>query len=117
VKQSLEALAWLQAQHVQQLYFELLLRPLTAGTAAMLAADIGPVYRGADGRTETARSPSPPPAFPDNQRTVFKGHLFVGDVLLSDSGMKNHPLTPMRRRQFGDGDAIAVPTQSGFDRL
>ncbi|MFM7699049.1 MAG: 3-oxo-tetronate kinase, partial [Limnohabitans sp.] len=35
------------------------------------------------------------PAFPDNQRTVFKGHLFVGDQLLSDSGMKNHPLTPM----------------------
>ena len=36
------------------------------------------------------------PAFPDNGRTVFKGHLFVGDVLLSESGMKNHPLTPMR---------------------
>jgi uncharacterized protein YgbK (DUF1537 family) len=26
---------------------------------------------------------------------VYKGHLFVGDVLLSDSGMRNHPLTPM----------------------
>jgi 3-dehydrotetronate 4-kinase len=36
------------------------------------------------------------PAFPDNGRTVFKGHLFVGDQLLSDSGMKDHPLTPMR---------------------
>jgi uncharacterized protein YgbK (DUF1537 family) len=35
------------------------------------------------------------PAFPDNGRTVFKGHLFVGDVLLSDSGMRQHPLTPM----------------------
>ena len=35
------------------------------------------------------------PAFPDNQRTVFQGHLFVGDVLLSESGMKDHPLTPM----------------------
>ena len=35
------------------------------------------------------------PAFPVNQRTVFKGHLFVGDVLLSDSGMRHHPLTPM----------------------
>lgn len=35
------------------------------------------------------------PAFPDNGRTVFKGHLFVGDVLLSDSGMRHHPLTPM----------------------
>lgn len=36
------------------------------------------------------------PAFPANGRTVFKGHLFVGDVLLSDSSMKDHPLTPMR---------------------
>lgn len=35
------------------------------------------------------------PAFPDNQRSVFKGHLFVGDVLLSESGMRDHPLTPM----------------------
>ncbi|RYY87150.1 MAG: four-carbon acid sugar kinase family protein, partial [Comamonadaceae bacterium] len=26
---------------------------------------------------------------------VFKGYLFVGDVLLSESGMKDHPLTPM----------------------
>ncbi len=35
------------------------------------------------------------PAFPDNQRTVYKGHLFVGDALLSESGMQHHPLTPM----------------------
>ncbi len=35
------------------------------------------------------------PAFPTNGRTVFKGYLFVGEVLLSESGMRNHPLTPM----------------------
>lgn len=35
------------------------------------------------------------PAFPVNGRTIFFGHLFVGDVLLSDSHMKHHPLTPM----------------------
>jgi 3-dehydrotetronate 4-kinase len=35
------------------------------------------------------------PAFPEAGRTVFKGHLFVGDVLLSDSPMRHHPLTPM----------------------
>lgn len=35
------------------------------------------------------------PAFPANGRTVYRGHLFVGDVLLSDSPMKDHPLTPM----------------------
>jgi uncharacterized protein YgbK (DUF1537 family) len=36
------------------------------------------------------------PAFPANGRSVYRGHLFVGDVLLSESGMKDHPLTPMR---------------------
>lgn len=36
------------------------------------------------------------PAFPANKRTVYNGHLFVGDLLLSDSPMKDHPLTPMR---------------------
>jgi uncharacterized protein YgbK (DUF1537 family) len=36
------------------------------------------------------------PAFPANRRTVYQGHLFVGDVLLSESSMRDHPLTPMR---------------------
>ena len=35
------------------------------------------------------------PAFPENGRTIFFGHLFVGDVLLSDSPMRHHPLNPM----------------------
>ncbi|MDB5561257.1 MAG: type effector Hrp-dependent outer, partial [Hyphomicrobiales bacterium] len=36
------------------------------------------------------------PAFPANRRTVYQGHLFVGNVLLSESSMRDHPLTPMR---------------------
>ena len=36
------------------------------------------------------------PAFPANGRSVYQGHLFVGQTLLSDSPMKDHPLTPMR---------------------
>lgn len=36
------------------------------------------------------------PAFPANGRSVFQGHLFVGAALLSESGMQDHPLTPMR---------------------
>jgi uncharacterized protein YgbK (DUF1537 family) len=36
------------------------------------------------------------PAFPENGRTIYKGYLFVGDVPLSESSMKDHPLTPMR---------------------
>jgi uncharacterized protein YgbK (DUF1537 family) len=35
------------------------------------------------------------PAFPENGRTIYQGHLFVGPQLLSDSSMRNHPLTPM----------------------
>ena len=35
------------------------------------------------------------PAFPANGRTVYQGHLFVGGVLLSESGMQHHPLNPM----------------------
>ncbi len=35
------------------------------------------------------------PAFPENGRTIFFGHLFVGDLLLSDTHMRHHPLTPM----------------------
>jgi 3-dehydrotetronate 4-kinase len=35
------------------------------------------------------------PAFPANGRTVYQGHLFVGDRLLSESGMEHHPLNPM----------------------
>jgi 3-dehydrotetronate 4-kinase len=35
------------------------------------------------------------PAFPENGRTIYQGHLFVGGHLLSESGMENHPLTPM----------------------
>ncbi|HKL56922.1 MAG TPA: 3-oxo-tetronate kinase, partial [Sphaerochaeta sp.] len=35
------------------------------------------------------------PALPVNGRTVYKGYLFVNDLLLSDSSMRNHPITPM----------------------
>jgi uncharacterized protein YgbK (DUF1537 family) len=35
------------------------------------------------------------PAFPETGRTIYLGHLFVGKQLLSDSPMRNHPLTPM----------------------
>jgi 3-dehydrotetronate 4-kinase len=36
------------------------------------------------------------PALPENGRTVYQGHLFVGSVPLNESSMKDHPLTPMR---------------------
>ena len=36
------------------------------------------------------------PAFPAAGRSIYQGHLFVGSTLLSDSPMRDHPLTPMR---------------------
>lgn len=36
------------------------------------------------------------PAFPENGRAIFMGNLFVGEQPLSESPMKDHPLTPMR---------------------
>ena len=36
------------------------------------------------------------PAFPENGRSIYMGNLFVGQVPLHESPMKDHPLTPMR---------------------
>jgi uncharacterized protein YgbK (DUF1537 family) len=93
IAQSLAALEWLQAQGAQQIYFK-----YCSTFDSTAQGNIGPVAEAlmdaladqADGDFTIAT-----PAFPDNGRTVFKGHLFVGDVLLNESGMQNHPLTPM----------------------
>ena len=52
------------------------------------------------------------PAFPENGRTVFQGHLFVGDRLLSESSMRHHPLTPMT-----DSDLVAVLGRQSEGRI
>ena len=93
VAQSLQALRWLQSQQVEQVYFKYC-STFDSWYRGDVRGNIGPVTEAlmqALGCEFTIATP----AFPDNQRTVFKGHLFVGDVLLSDSGMKDHPLTPM----------------------
>lgn len=35
------------------------------------------------------------PAFPETGRTVYQGHLFVGQLPLDESPLKDHPLNPM----------------------
>ncbi|WP_236580483.1 3-oxo-tetronate kinase [Rubrivivax sp. A210] len=92
VQQSLQALRWLQAQGVEQVYFK-----YCSTFDSTPAGNIGPVT---DALLDALHGPDQGftiacPAFPENARTVFKGHLFVGDQLLSDSGMRQHPLTPM----------------------
>ena len=89
VAESLDALHWLQSQEAEQIYFK-----YCSTFDSTPAGNIGPVTEalmdalGSDFTIAT-------PALPDNGRTVFKGHLFVGEVLLHESGMQNHPLTPM----------------------
>ena len=89
VAQSLHSCRWLRSRGVRQIYFK-----ICSTFDSTPQGNIGPVIEalmkelGCDFSVVI-------PAFPDNDRTVFRGHLFVGDVLLSDSGMRNHPLTPM----------------------
>lgn len=89
VAQSLQALAWLREQGCRQIYFK-----VCSTFDSTPAGNIGPV---ADALLDAlgAGFCCVTPAFPENGRTIYKGHLFVGDVLLSDSGMRQHPLTPM----------------------
>jgi len=93
IAQSLNALRWLQAQGATQIYFK-----YCSTFDSTPQGNIGPVSEAlmdAMSGVEGADLAIATPAFPDNQRIVFKGYLFVGDSLLSESGMQNHPLTPM----------------------
>ncbi len=90
VTQSLKACAWLQAQGARQIYFK-----YCSTFDSTAQGNIGPVIDALMDALKTDFTIATP-AFPDVGRTVFKGHLFVGDVLLDESGMQNHPLTPMK---------------------
>lgn len=89
VAQSLAALAWLKKQGARQILFKYCstfdstpegnIGPVTDALADALGADRVVVC----------------PAYPSLGRSIFQGHLFVGDKLLNESGMQNHPLTPM----------------------
>lgn len=89
VAMSLEALRWLKTAGARQIIFKYCstfdstpkgnIGPVTDALARELGTDLTIVC----------------PAFPANRRTIYKGHLFVADQLLSDSPMRHHPLTPM----------------------
>ncbi|TIP12976.1 3-oxo-tetronate kinase [Mesorhizobium sp.] len=89
VRQSLEAERWLLAQGCEQIVFKYCstfdstpkgnIGPVAEALLDVLGADVAVVC----------------PAFPATGRRLFMGHLFVGDRLLNESGMENHPLTPM----------------------
>ena len=93
IEQSLAALRWLRAQGAEQIYFKYC-STFDSWYEGDVRGNIGPVTEALMQALDTDFTMATP-AFPDNQRSVFKGHLFVGDVLLADSGMRHHPLTPM----------------------
>ena len=89
IAQSLDALKALQAAGCVRFFFK-----YCSTFDSTDAGNIGPV---GDALLDALKAKQAIycPAFPVNGRTIFFGHLFVGDVLLSDSHMKHHPLTPM----------------------
>lgn len=88
--ESVDALRYLQAQGLKQFYFKYCstfdsteqgnIGPVTDALLAALGASFTIVC----------------PALPVNGRTVFNGHLFVYGEPLNESGMENHPVTPMQ---------------------
>jgi uncharacterized protein YgbK (DUF1537 family) len=90
VEKSLAALAWLRDAGARQILFK-----YCSTFDSTDAGNIGPVAEALMAALATDFTLFCP-AFPENGRTIYRGYLFVGDVLLSESGMRDHPLTPMR---------------------
>jgi uncharacterized protein YgbK (DUF1537 family) len=89
VADSLAALRWLQRQGCRQFFFK-----YCSTFDSTPQGNIGPV---ADALLDALGSDFTIacPVFPETGRTLYRGHLFIQDQLLSESGMQNHPLTPM----------------------
>ena len=90
IAQSLSACRWLKAHGARQIFFK-----YCSTFDSTDQGNIGPV---ADALLDELGADFTIfcPAFPENGRSIYLGHLFVGGELLSDSSMRNHPLTPMR---------------------
>lgn len=94
VRQSVAAADWLRSRGARQLY-----QKYCSTFDSTDRGNIGPVADALAGGAATVGTPATPQA----GRTQYLGHLFVGDRLLSESSMRDHPLTPMR-----DSDLVAV---------
>lgn len=88
VGQSLAALDWLLAQGCSQIMFK-----YCSTFDSTPDGNIGPVAEALLDRLGGIAIVCP--VFPAAGRTLFQGHLFVGGQLLSETGMRHHPLTPM----------------------
>lgn len=89
VEQSLKALAWLRKQGCQQIVFK-----YCSTFDSTPEGNIGPVAE-ALADALGAKGVVVCPAFPGAGRTLYRGNLFVGDVPLNESSLRDHPLNPM----------------------
>ena len=89
VAESLAACDWLLSQGARQIILK-----VCSTFDSTPEGNIGPVLDALAARL-TAGPVIVCPAFPENGRSVYQGHLFVADRLLNESGMQDHPLTPM----------------------
>jgi len=90
VAMALPARAWLKARGAQHVMFK-----VCSTFDSTDRGNIGPVMDAL-----IAAEGDPPlvlvnSAFPENKRSIYLGNLFVGDVPLNESSMKDHPLNPM----------------------
>ncbi|HEX2886414.1 3-oxo-tetronate kinase [Vineibacter terrae] len=89
VAQSVDACRWLRRHGAGQIYFK-----VCSTFDSTPQGNIGPVLEALMDELACTFC-IVTPAFPETGRTVYQGHLFVADTLLSDSSMRDHPLTPM----------------------
>src|ERR1700716_1810637 len=82
VAESLAALRWLQNAGCRQFYFK-----YCSTFDSTDRGNIGPVTDALMSALDTDFTIACP-AFPENRRTIFNGYLFVGDMLLNESGMQ-----------------------------
>ncbi len=90
VAEARNALAWLTSAGAKQIFWK-----YCSTFDSTPQGNIGPVAEAlmSDlGAKQTIYCP----AFPENGRSIFMGNLFVGQLPLAESPMKDHPLTPMR---------------------
>jgi uncharacterized protein YgbK (DUF1537 family) len=85
-----KAADWLLARGARQLYWK-----YCSTFDSTAEGNIGPVAEALMERLGASQTIYCP-AFPENGRSIYMGNLFVGNVPLAESPMKDHPLTPMR---------------------
>jgi len=118
VADSLAACDWLLAQGARQIFFK-----YCSTFDSTEKGNIGPVAEALLERLGAGITIFCP-AFPENGRSVYNGHLFVGGDLLSDSSMRHHPLTPMTdsnlvrflAKQVRNPETVALISYAAVDR-